>query len=118
MALKNAELINLKDILLTLKSSLDEALQQAEASTQPVELDQQAFGRVSRVDALQQQAMAKAGEVQNKTRLREVLKALSRCDSGDYGYCLDCDESIDYRRLKVRPETLYCLACQSQREDG
>ena len=111
------ELTTLHTELLNQKKTLQETLEQAQQSSQTVELDQQAFGRVSRGDALQQQSMAKASQSQCQQRLRQVLKALARIDSGDYGYCLDCDNPIGYPRLKARPETGFCLSCQSKRED-
>ncbi|MGI9277400.1 MAG: TraR/DksA family transcriptional regulator [Endozoicomonas sp.] len=106
----------LKTILLSLRGELQQALEQSDKSSQPVSLDQQAFGRVSRVDALQQQSMAKASQQQYQERLRQVLKALANFDSGDYGYCLSCNNPIGYPRLQARPETPLCLACQSAAE--
>mgnify|MGYP005847888695 CR=1 FL=1 len=82
--------------------------------TQAVELDQSRQGRLSRMDAMQQQAMAKAKRQAFQGQLRQVLAALRRLDEDDYGYCLDCDEPIPLARLKVRPEAELCLACQSR----
>lgn len=106
----------LNEALQTLKANLLETIQQSESSAQTVTLDQQAFGRVSRVDALQQQSMAKASQKHSQQRLRRVLAALARVDTGDYGYCLDCDQPIGFSRLEVRPETAFCLNCQAKRE--
>lgn len=96
--------------------ALMETIAQADQSVQPVQLDQQAFGRVSRVDALQQQSMAKAGLEQSKQQLRRVLMALARFESGDYGYCLECSSPISFARLEIRPESSLCIDCQSQKE--
>ena len=116
--LNDAGIEELRLILLESRSALQETLTQIEQSSQAVELDQQAFGRVSRVDALQQQSMAKANQSQSQQLLREIMKALARIDSGDYGYCIDCDSNIGLPRLKARPETPRCLKCQSLQEQN
>jgi len=82
--------------------------------TQAVELDQSRQGRLSRMDAMQQQAMAKAQRRTFQGQLRQVLAALRRLDEDDYGYCLKCDQPIPLGRLEVRPEAELCLACQSR----
>ena len=81
-----------------------------------VELDQTRTGRLSRMDALQQQAMAQAGQARAEAVLQRIEAALARCDSGEYGDCLKCEEPIDRRRLDVDPATTLCLACAQARE--
>lgn len=77
----------------------------------PVQLDQQSVGRLSRMDALQVQAMAKAEQVRRDTRLQRVKAALTRLDDGDYGDCLRCGEGIDDKRLDADPAATLCIAC-------
>ena len=98
------------------RRQLESSLNAVEPSTRPVELDQQAIGRVSRIDAIAQQQMDSARKQLVEEDLRAVIVAQSRIESGDYGYCIDCDEPIAYQRLVVTPETLLCLACASKRE--
>ena len=102
--------------LLQRKEQLAEQISRSSQSSRPVTLDQQAFGRVSRGDALQQQSMAKAGLAQSQRQLRKVLQAIERYDTGDYGYCLDCGQSVQIARLEIRPETSFCFECQSKKE--
>ena len=108
----------LRTDLLYLQEELARALDQATDSSQTVDLDQQAYGRVSRIDAIQQQHMAQATKTQSQRLLVAVMQALNRMDSGDYGYCLQCDERIGFLRLKAKPESLFCLKCQSEREQA
>jgi DnaK suppressor protein len=98
-----------------LRDALEEALGQAREGARPVSLDNP-IGRVSRVDALQQQAMAQANRRSVELRLGQVRQALAAIDSGDYGTCRRCEEPIDFRRLKSRPETPFCVDCQRGRE--
>lgn len=106
------------EVLLTLlqsnKAKLEQQLQDAESATDVVTLDQTSVGRVSRIDAMQQQSMAMSTRVKAQASLRKVLKALKRVESGDYGYCENCDEAIRFDRLKVQPEASHCLNCQDQ----
>lgn len=83
----------------------------AAGERKPVELDQQSVGRLSRMDALQVQAMAQAVEERRQARLLRIDAALKRLDDGDYGYCTECDEDIPVARLKVDPTTTRCVDC-------
>jgi len=78
---------------------------------QPVELDQQSVGRLSRMDALQMQAMANAIEQRRKARLVALDQALRRMKDGDYGFCMDCDEFIGEKRLAIDAATPKCVRC-------
>jgi len=68
-------------------------------------------GRLSRVDALKQQAMAQAEERRSKQRLLTVVNALRRLETDDYGDCMRCGEEVSDKRLKASPETPFCVAC-------
>ncbi|MCW8829496.1 MAG: TraR/DksA C4-type zinc finger protein [Gammaproteobacteria bacterium] len=81
-----------------------------------VELDQSKVGRLSRMDALQAQAMSQEGERRRQLELRRIDAALARLDSGDYGYCLECDEPIARRRLELNPAATLCIDCASKAE--
>lgn len=79
----------------------------------PVELDQQSVGRLSRMDALQVQAMALEASRRRAAELRRIEAALRRIDAEEYGYCVECGEEIVVRRLEFDPATPYCVACAS-----
>ena len=80
-------------------------------SRKPVELDQSRVGRLSRMDALQDQAMALETERRREIELRRIDAALARVDAGDYGYCLTCGEEIEPKRLEFDPATPVCIDC-------
>ncbi|MCW8125981.1 TraR/DksA family transcriptional regulator [Microbulbifer halophilus] len=86
------------------------------ASTATVALDQSSVGRLSRMDALQQQAMAVDNRQRAERELRRIEAALHRCDDGSYGYCVSCDEPIDPRRLELDPAAPLCIECASERD--
>ena len=76
-----------------------------------VELDQQSVGRLSRMDALQGQAMALEQDRRREQELARVDAALIRLESGDYGYCIACDEPIAEKRLRLDPAIPTCVDC-------
>ncbi|MES1940269.1 TraR/DksA family transcriptional regulator [Salinisphaera sp. T5B8] len=81
-----------------------------------VELDQTRQGRLSRMDAMQAQAMSRAARNRANQTLQRVAATRKRLDSPDFGYCLDCDEPIGNARLAHDPTTLRCLDCAAARE--
>ena len=74
------------------------------------------MGRLSRMDAMAQQQVIKAGREAARRRLAMARAALQRVQDGDYGYCLRSGEPIGYRRLKVKPEATLSLAGQADLE--
>lgn len=76
-----------------------------------VTLDQSSVGRLSRMDAMQQQAMAKSLRQRADISVEQINAALLRCDNGSYGYCLKCEEAIDIRRLELNPAVTRCIDC-------
>jgi DnaK suppressor protein len=81
-----------------------------------VELDQSRVGRLSRMDALQAQAMSVAAQRRRAVLLARVQSALARLDNGDYGVCLRCGEWIAAARLDVDPTVTLCIDCASADE--
>lgn len=76
-----------------------------------VELDQQSVGRLSRMDAMQQQAMASAQERQRMRELQRIEMAERRIKDDEYGYCSECGDQIPDGRLAIDPMAEKCVAC-------
>ncbi|MBU4527673.1 MAG: TraR/DksA C4-type zinc finger protein [Hoeflea sp.] len=95
------------------KSDLENMSALSHEARAPVELDQQSVGRLSRMDALQQQAMAEAQERARKRDLVRIEMAERRLTSGDYGWCIDCGEAIPDKRLEIDPMAEKCVRCAS-----
>lgn len=94
-------------------TSLDDV---RKAGSATVELDQTRTGRLSRMDALQLQAMANAGRERAALELRRIDAALARLEAGTYGACVDCEEPIQAARLEAQPAATLCLHCAAARE--
>ena len=98
--------------LLTKKREELISLSQSSARARdPVALDQQSTGRVTRQDALQQQAMAKAQEVRRIREISKIDDALGRIADGEFGACAECGEDIATKRLEIDPTNLLCITC-------
>ena len=95
-----------------------EALQalELEFTVRPVDLDEP-IGRLTRMDSLQSQSLAQASRSGLEVKKRQILAALDLFARGEYGTCRRCEEPIGFRRLKVRPETPFCLPCQEALEE-
>ena len=102
----------LREQLVELVAELENTLRANADSADSVVLDQSTVGRLSRMDAMQQQAMAKATREKTQLRLTQCKVALSAFDRGEYGLCRKCEEPIGYRRLCAKPEAPFCLECQ------
>lgn len=96
-------------------TELAEAERTSADERRPVELDQQSVGRLSRMDAMQVQAMSNAQSRRRATELRRIEAALRRWEEGEYGYCAECGEEIAEKRLDLDPATPLCIDCASRR---
>ena len=90
-----------------------EAIKKGSAS---VELDQARVGRLSRMDAMQQQAISQASARLIDIELQRIMTALGRIESEEYGYCILCDEEIAEKRLQFDPSLLTCISCAQEAE--
>ena len=94
-----------------LREELREQEAQSEEARSAVTLDQQSVGRLSRTDAMQQQAMAEAESRRRKSDLARIDAAFRRIKEGEYGWCDECGEPIGKRRLAIDPMANRCVAC-------
>ena len=115
--LSEEEAETLRARLVELVAELSAALHANATSADPVVLDQSSVGRLSRMDAMQQQAMAKATRETARLRLGQCKVALSAFDRDEYGQCRNCEEPIGYRRLSAKPEAPFCVHCQRAADD-
>ncbi len=102
--------------LLKIREELESMASTGDESSQVVELDQSRVGRLSRMDALQAQAMAQASGRRREMMLRGISAALARIDKDEYGFCQSCEEPINRKRLEVDPTALLCIECATKLE--
>jgi DnaK suppressor protein len=103
----------LRAALRKLQTDLEQLLRSTRESTQPVDLDEP-IGRLTRMDAIQQQKVASANRRTHDIRLQQVKQALAAMERDRYGLCRRCEDPIGFLRLEARPESPYCLDCQDE----
>ncbi|QYJ07453.1 TraR/DksA family transcriptional regulator [Qipengyuania flava] len=99
--------------LLARRAELDREDAANSDSRDTVELQQDSVGRLSRMDAMQQQAMAQATERRRQAERLRITAALARIEEGEWGWCTACGEAIAAKRLEHDPSTPTCLSCAS-----
>ncbi len=104
--------------LLALRKQIQDLLLDTSGATNTVELDQSTQGRLSRMDAMQRQEMAKAEKRRAETRLQRVEAVLESYDDPevDFGSCRQCGEPIALKRLQALPDALFCVPCAEELE--
>jgi len=93
------------------KAELIASVENASESAAPVELDQQVQGRLSRMDAIQGQAMAQATIERRRVEISQIDAAFQRMEEGEFGYCVECGEDIAPKRLELNPAIARCVDC-------
>jgi DnaK suppressor protein len=111
MSLSDKNLSDLKSLLLKQKTELHEADQTGEQAEEIVELDQTRVGRLSRMDALQAQAMSLETGRRRRKHLLDIGAALERINNNEYGECFECGELIKPARLAADPTATLCIGC-------
>ena len=101
----------IKDRLLALLAALDAEDDLGSADQGTVQLDQTSVGRLSRMDALQRQAMAQATQRRREAQRLRLAAALQRLEDEEYGYCVECGEEIAPARLAHDPTAPTCISC-------
>lgn len=115
---QDINIVALRKSLLERKVQLEEHSRTSRETRDAVELDQTRQGRLSRMDALQQQEMAKETERRRQAETLRIDTALKRMEKDDYGYCINCDEPIALKRLALDPAAITCIECAGQVKTG
>jgi DnaK suppressor protein len=102
-----------RERLIRRRAELDEEDRISAADRAPVKLDQDSVGRLSRMDAMQVQAMALAAQRRRVAERARIAAALQRLDEKEWGYCLGCGDPIAPGRLEHDPSVSRCVRCAS-----
>ena len=103
-------LSHFRDRLLALEKEIQATLEASKEASGVVELDT-AIGRLSRMDAMQNQQMALELRRRQENQLLRIKNALKRMDQGQYGLCGKCKKPIAEERLEVSPDVVMCVRC-------
>ena len=109
--LTEAQIAELRDELEGQLAKLQKSMTVTDEALKTVELDQGAVGRLSRMDSLQNQNLAKSLRDRENVRLALIQGALRRLEEGTYGVCTTCGGRVAAERLFVFPESGTCAHC-------
>ncbi len=78
--------------------------------TKPIS-PENAIGRVSRMDAINNKSVNESALRQVEQKLKDLNRVLDKAGSKDFGICVKCKKRIPIGRLMIRPESLLCVNC-------
>lgn len=116
METKPIDIDYFREKLIAMSDSNKTLTEQVGDAAQTVPLDQNSVGRLSRMDALQGQAMAKASVDRQLALGQGIAKALLRIEENEYGRCQECDNFIALARLEIDPIAEFCITCAELKE--
>lgn len=90
---------------------LERSIRVTDEAMEPIQLDQTAVGRLSRMDSLQTQSLTRNLQEREQVKLAQIHEALGRLEEGTFGLCTECGGEIPFQRLFVVPETASCASC-------
>jgi DnaK suppressor protein len=94
-------------------TKLERSMRVTDEAMRPIELDQSAVGRLSRMDSLQNQGLTRNLQEREQVKLALVVGALRRIEASTYGRCSECGVGVPFERLMVFPEAPTCAGCAS-----
>jgi len=92
---------------------LEKELEMMSDAVQPIAPDD-SIGRVSRMDAINNQAVAKAAYNDKQTLLSRLKLSLTVIDKENYGSCAKCNRDIPIKRLMSIPYSNLCVYCAAR----
>jgi len=98
------------DVILNQIEKSEIKIEELKEFTQPISPDN-AIGRVSRMDAINNKSIYDASMNNTRQRLEQLKQVLKLTDDADFGICTQCRQSIPIERLKIRPEIRLCASC-------
>ena len=106
-----AQIAEFRDELERQLAKLEKSMTVTDEALKTVELDQSAVGRLSRMDSLQNQSLAKGLRERESVNLAQIQEALRRLEAGSFGVCTACGGPVAAERLFVVPESGTCASC-------
>ncbi len=104
----------IKETVINKIRELEEDLKSLEEAAKPVAPDN-AYGRLSRMDAINNKAIVEAALDDKLITLQHYENVLSKIDSDKYGKCMKCGNDIPLQRLMIIPYAGFCMSCTAKR---
>ena len=88
----------------------EEAILDYKESTKPIS-PENAIGRVSRMDAINNKSVVEAALRKAEEKLNKLKLVLNKVDDADFGICIRCGEPIPIGRVLLMPQSRNCVRC-------
>jgi DnaK suppressor protein len=105
------DLVSFRERLMARRAELERVVAEHHEEARTVDADPQRYGKLTRMDELQSQALAKDIERRRTAELQRITDALRRIDANEFGICVACGEEIGAKRLELDPTVATCIEC-------
>ena len=102
-----------KKIINIIKESILETklkIQEYSKLSKPIS-PENAIGRISRMDAINNKSVVEAALRESKKKLSDLKFVESLIDKDGFGICISCKQSIPIGRILFRPQSKKCVKC-------
>ncbi len=101
---------DIKKKILEEVAKTEKQIEDYKALTKPI-APNDAIGRVSRMDAINNKSVNEASLRQAKNKLVNLKRVLDKFGTEGFGICLNCKQPIPVGRILIRPQSLLCVNC-------
>ncbi len=102
----------IEELLIKAIQSTQETILEYKEETKPISPDD-AIGRVSRMDAINNKSVVEAALRTQENKLRGLLHVQSTLAEDDFGLCNKCKKPIPIQRILLVPHHKFCVHCAS-----
>jgi len=100
----------IKQKILSEISKTENDIKSLKELTKPIS-PENAIGRISRMDAINNKSINDASLIQSQDKLKKLITALEKIDNKNFGICIRCEKPIPLGRIMLMPHSTKCVNC-------
>ena len=108
--MQEKEIIEISEKIISEIHKTENSISDYKEMTKPIAPDD-AIGRVSRMDAINNKSVAEAALRKAEEKLKKLKYVQSQIGKEDFGICVKCGNSIPIGRIMLMPQSSYCVRC-------
>jgi len=101
---------NIEDQIRAEIEKTKDAIQKYQEMSEPIG-PENAIGRVSRMDAINNKGVVEAALSKAQEKLSKLEMAIKKVHDEDFGICARCGQTIPLGRVMLMPQSRYCVRC-------
>lgn len=102
--------VAIKQRILEEVTSVEEHVLELKELTKPIS-PENAIGRISRMDAINNKSVNEASLRQAEIKLKQLKIALAKINKDDFAICTRCQKPIPLGRIMLMPQANKCVNC-------